>query len=157
MVITQTLSLALFEGQLKFQKRAIKEILGGSRNSTFTVFDPLIKVVNPPIYGSIDPQFRDFMAPGVILSIIFILGCGLTALTLVIERKKGLMERTQVAGVTQVQIMAGQILLQFFVMSVQVSLLLVFAFLVFKITMKGNIGLVILILMMQGLLGISLG
>ena len=157
MVIAQTLFLALFEGQLEFQKRVIRDYLGGSSNSTVTMFDPLIKVVDPPIYGSIDPQFRDFMAPGVILSIIFILACGLTALTLVIERKEGLMERTQVAGVTQVQIMAGQILLQFFVMSVQVSLLLVFAFLVFKITMKGNIGLVILIVMMQGFSGISFG
>lgn len=159
MVISQTLFRALFDAQIAFQRLVIKKYsLGGNTtNVTAHILDPLISVHMPPVYGSVDPQFRDFMAPGVILSIIFILACGLTALTLVIERKEGQMERTQVAGVNQIQIMAGQCILQFFVVCVQITLLMIFAFLVFRITIVGNIGLAILIILLQGISGMSYG
>lgn len=40
-----------------------------------------------PIYGSDSETFLDFVAPGIMCSIIFFLAVGLTSLTIVLERK----------------------------------------------------------------------
>ena len=54
-----------------------------------------------PVYGSNEPTFTEFMAPGVILSITYFMAVGLTALSFIIERKEGLLERSWVAGVAR--------------------------------------------------------
>lgn len=51
-----------------------------------------------PIYGSSDPSFTDFVAPGVILTIVFFLAVALTSSALIIERMEGLLDRSWVAG-----------------------------------------------------------
>ena len=62
------------------------------------------------------------MAPGVILSITYFMAVGLTALSFIIERKEGLLERSWVAGVTATEVMLAHVVAQFAVMVVQVSL-----------------------------------
>ena len=49
------------------------------------------------------------MAPGVILSINFLAAVALTALSFVMERKEGLLERSLVAGVTSFQFLISHI------------------------------------------------
>nr|XP_014340265.1 PREDICTED: ABC transporter G family member 23-like [Latimeria chalumnae] len=51
-----------------------------------------------PIYGSKNPNFTTFIAPGAILSITFFLAVALTSLAFVVERKEGLLDRCWVAG-----------------------------------------------------------
>jgi hypothetical protein len=46
--------------------------------------------INYPIYGEANPTFTDFVAPGMLVTIIFAQSIGLTALGLVIERREGL-------------------------------------------------------------------
>ncbi|PSN33181.1 hypothetical protein C0J52_26299 [Blattella germanica] len=52
-----------------------------------------------PVYGNSDPSFTDFVAPGVILTIVFFLAVALTSSALIIERMEGLLDRSWVAGV----------------------------------------------------------
>lgn len=73
-----------------------------------------------PVYGSNEPTFTEFMAPGVILSITYFMAVGLTALSFIIERKEGLLERSWVAGVTATEVMLAHVVAQFAVMVVQV-------------------------------------
>ena len=48
---------------------------------------------------------------------------GLTALSFILERKEGLLERSWVAGVTATEVMFAHVVAQFAVMVVQVSLI----------------------------------
>jgi hypothetical protein len=51
-----------------------------------------------PIMGSPDPTVTEFMAPGFILSLAFFCAIATAALTLVLDRKDGLLERSLVSG-----------------------------------------------------------
>ncbi|KAK3538124.1 hypothetical protein QTP70_030294, partial [Hemibagrus guttatus] len=68
------------------------------------------------------------------LSITFYLAVGLTALSFVLERKEGLLDRCWVAGVSSLETMLAHLFSQILVISVQITLLLLFILLVFKPT-----------------------
>ncbi|XP_078128557.1 ABC transporter G family member 23 isoform X1 [Sander vitreus] len=110
-----------------------------------------------PIYGSQDTDFTTFVTPGAVLSITFYLAVGLTALSFVLERKEGLLDRCWVAGVSSLETMLAHLFSQLFVISVQILLLLLFILLVFKIPNEGSLALVIVLIVMQGITGISFG
>ncbi|KAI1894749.1 hypothetical protein AGOR_G00118950 [Albula goreensis] len=110
-----------------------------------------------PIYGSNHTDFTTFVTPGAILSITFYLAVGLTALSFVLERKEGLLDRCWVAGVSSLETMLAHLFSQLFVISVQIILLLLFILLVFKIPNEGSLVLVIALIVLQGVTGISFG
>ncbi|KAL1137921.1 hypothetical protein AAG570_009616 [Ranatra chinensis] len=110
-----------------------------------------------PIYGSNDPSFTDFVAPGVILTIVFFLAVALTSSALIIERMEGLLDRSWVAGVTPVEILFSHVITQFVVMCGQTALVLIFMILVFGVECKGDIFSVILLTILQGLCGMCFG
>nr|XP_006817503.1 PREDICTED: uncharacterized protein LOC102803451 [Saccoglossus kowalevskii] len=114
-------------------------------------------VFTEPIYGNADSSFTDFMAPGVILSITFFLAVGLTALTLIIERKEGLLDRSWVAGVNAAELMLAHLMTQFIIMMMQIVLELAFILGVFKVPCEGSILLVLILTLMQGFCGMSYG
>ena len=89
-----------------------------------------------PVYGSNEPTFTEFMAPGVILSITYFMAVGLTSISFIIERKEGLLDRSWIAGVTTLEVMFAHVVAQFVVMVVQVGFVLIFMILVFEV----NIG-----------------
>ncbi|XP_062319429.1 ABC transporter G family member 20 [Osmerus eperlanus] len=110
-----------------------------------------------PIYGSLNTDFTTFVTPGAVLSITFYLAVGLTALSFVLERKEGLLDRCWVAGVSSLETMLAHLFSQLFVISVQIILLLLFILLVFKIPNEGSLVLVIALIVLQGVTGISFG
>ncbi|KAM3605954.1 uncharacterized protein V6R79_007994 [Siganus canaliculatus] len=110
-----------------------------------------------PIYGSQNTDFSTFVTPGAVLSITFYLAVGLTALSFVLERKEGLLDRCWVAGVSSLETMLAHLFSQLFVISVQIILLLIFILLVFKTPNEGSLVLVILLIVLQGVTGISFG
>uniref|UniRef100_H3B6Y9 ATP-binding cassette, sub-family H, member 1 n=1 Tax=Latimeria chalumnae TaxID=7897 RepID=H3B6Y9_LATCH len=110
-----------------------------------------------PIYGSKNPNFTTFIAPGAILSITFFLAVALTSLAFVVERKEGLLDRCWVAGVNSLEMMLAHLFSHLFTMTIQITLLLTFIFLVFKIPNEGSLALVIMLIFLQGITGISLG
>ncbi|KAK3107884.1 hypothetical protein FSP39_024401, partial [Pinctada imbricata] len=114
-------------------------------------------VLEDPIYGSRKPSFTNFMAPGIILSIIFFMATGLTTLAFVIEKKEGLLDRSFVAGMSAFEVMLAHVFTQLFVMIVQVALLLVFVLAVFQVPYRGPLIWVILLALGQGFCGMTLG
>ncbi|GAB6022337.1 hypothetical protein CHUAL_006458 [Chamberlinius hualienensis] len=110
-----------------------------------------------PIYGTRDPNFTEFMAPGIILSVSYFMAVGLTALTFVLERKEGLLDRTWVAGVNVLELMIGHFFTQFFVMVVQIALSLLFMIVAFQVPCQGPPIWVILLTLAQGMCGMAYG
>ncbi|XP_044743835.1 ABC transporter G family member 23 isoform X2 [Chrysoperla carnea] len=110
-----------------------------------------------PIYGSNDPSFTDFVAPGVILTIVFFLAVALTSSALIIERTEGLLDRSWVAGVTPTEVLFSHVVTQFVVMCGQTALVLIFMIIVFGVECKGDIGWVIALTILQGLCGMCFG
>ena len=110
-----------------------------------------------PIYGNNEPTFTEFMAPGVILSITYFMAVGLTALSFIIERKEGLLDRSWVAGVTATEVMLAHVIAQFVVMVVQVALVLVFMIYVFDVPAEGPMIWIIVLTILQGICGMAFG
>ncbi|XP_049278576.1 ABC transporter G family member 23 isoform X1 [Anopheles funestus] len=110
-----------------------------------------------PIYGTNDPSFTDFVAPGVILTIVFFLAVALTSSALIIERTEGLLDRSWVAGVTPTEILFSHVVTQFVVMCGQTALVLIFMIVVFGVTNNGEIGWIVILTILQGLCGMCFG
>ncbi|XP_056902790.1 ABC transporter G family member 20 isoform X2 [Takifugu flavidus] len=110
-----------------------------------------------PIYGSMNTDFTTFVTPGAVLSITFYLAVGLTALSFVLERKEGLLDRCWVAGVSSLETMLAHLFSQLLVISVQIILLLLFILLVFNMPNEGSLVLIIILIVLQGVTGISFG
>ena len=53
----------------------------------------LTVVFDEPVYGERAPDFTEFMAPGMIILIMYFLAMALTAEVFIIERKDGLIDR----------------------------------------------------------------
>ena len=61
---------------------------------TSFVNGPFLTVVfDDPVYGERAPDFTEFMAPGMIILIMYFLAMALTAEVFIIERKDGLIDR----------------------------------------------------------------
>ncbi|XP_012140627.1 ABC transporter G family member 23 [Megachile rotundata] len=110
-----------------------------------------------PIYGPLEPNFTDFAAPGVILTILFFLSVALTSGAMLLERNEGLLERSLVSGLTGPEILFAQVVTQFVVMTGQAVMVLLFAFAIFNITCEGNIGWIAVLSVLTGLCGMCFG
>lgn len=119
--------------------------------------DPPIRMESA-IYGKIDMQnYLQYMSPGVLISISYIMATGLTSLAFIIERRDGLYDRTLAAGVDHVQMLLSHSIVQLVVMIVQISLVVFFTFVIYKVPTNGPFVWVFLLLLLQGLAGMSFG
>lgn len=110
-----------------------------------------------PIYGSQNKVSAAFVTPGAALSIMFYQAIGLTTLAFVLERKEGLLDRCFVSGMRSVETILAHLFAQLFIISIQIILLLLMILLVFKIPNEGSLVLIIILLVLQGVTGISFG
>lgn len=110
-----------------------------------------------PVYGKKNPSFTEFMAPGIILTIVYFIAVALTAAVFINERKQGLLDRSLVAGVTTTEIMIAHLVNQFTVLMGQTALVFIFMILVFQIPCVGSLSLAIFITLLQGMCGMSYG
>ncbi|XP_071536858.1 ABC transporter G family member 20 [Panulirus ornatus] len=113
--------------------------------------------IHTPVYGTSGTSFTEFMAPGVILTITYFMAVGLTALSFIIERKEGLLDRSWVSGVQSSEVMLAHLTTQMLVMLVQIALILVFMFPVFQLPCEGNMVWVLLLAILQGFCGMTFG
>ena len=113
--------------------------------------------VADPIYGSKDVMFRDFMCPGVVLSIIFLAAISLTAISLVTQRKLGQFERCIVSGVPASFLLLAQLISHFLVVVFQVFCVLFSTFTLFGISFHGECIWIFLLCLAQGFCGLSFG
>ncbi|XP_031350511.1 ABC transporter G family member 20-like [Photinus pyralis] len=110
-----------------------------------------------PIYGVSYPNFTDFMNPGMILTTIFFLSVALTAGAMIIQRNQGSIERAMVSGVTPVELLITHIIWQFVMMMVQLTIVLVWSFVIFELTLNGSVVLVALLSILTGFCGMCFG
>lgn len=110
-----------------------------------------------PVYGTQTPNFTDFAAPGVILTIIFFLSVALTSGAMLIERNEGMLERCLVCGITGIEILLSHVSTQFLIMCGQAFFVLIFSFSIFGLTLVGSMTAVILLTILTGLCGMCFG
>jgi ABC-type multidrug transport system permease subunit len=110
-----------------------------------------------PIYGDNHPSFMEFMAPGIVLSIIFFMAVALTGSAFVTEKKEGMLDRSLVAGVTTGEVITAHMITQYVVMVGQTSLVLLFMIVVFEVPVRGPLGWAIIITLLQGTCGMAFG
>jgi len=142
---------ALSDGYVKFTKNLLSDC-----DLPLDLADPPVRF-NEPIYGSASPNFTEFMAPGIIIIIIFFLAVALTGEAYITEKMDGLMDRSWVAGVLGIEVMMSHILTQFLVLLGQTAITLIFIFMVFGIPCNGPIGWLIIITILQGFAGMCFG
>lgn len=119
--------------------------------------DPPIRMESA-VYGKVDIQnYLQYMSPGVLISISYIMATGLTSLAFIMERRDGLYDRTLAAGVDQVQMLISHSIVQLVVMVVQISLVVFFTFVIYKVPTNGPFVWVFFLLLLQGLAGMSFG
>ncbi|KAL1467461.1 hypothetical protein MTO96_042163, partial [Rhipicephalus appendiculatus] len=148
--IGYTLQKTIFEAFSSFSADILKRM---NKNPALAQ----LPVIKAPIYGVDKPSFTEFMAPGIIISITYIMAVGLTAISIVSEQKEGLLERSWVAGVRPFEVILSHVICQFLVMFVQVAGLLVFTFIVFEIPSRGPFVWVVLLTLLQGCCGMIYG
>uniref|UniRef100_A0A6G1SLW4 ABC transporter G family member 23 n=2 Tax=Aceria tosichella TaxID=561515 RepID=A0A6G1SLW4_9ACAR len=114
--------------------------------------------VEQPVYGTLKRNgYLEFMAPGVVISITYVMATGLTALAFILEKRDGLLERSLVSGVTTSQILVAHAAVQVVVMTAQIALVLAFTFIVFEIPSHGPFFWVVLLILLQGCTGMAFG
>lgn len=160
--ISATLGFTLLNSLEKFMVDVIIDVENTVRPIFHNFTIDTSKLVLPvdfaePVYGSADASFTEFMAPGVILTITYFMAVGLTALSFIIERKEGLLDRSWVSGVQSSEVMLAHLATQMLVMLVQISLILVFMFPVFQLPCKGSMLWVVLLSVLQGFCGMTFG
>ncbi|XP_050429467.1 ABC transporter G family member 23 [Adelges cooleyi] len=112
---------------------------------------------NHPIYGPYVPNFTDFAAPGVILTIIFFLAVALTSGAMLIERNEGILERSLVSGITGIEVLLGHVVCQLMIMVFQSLMVIAFALVVFDVTNEGDVFWISTLTILTGLCGMCFG
>lgn len=149
--IAFTLQLKLVEAFDRF----MKQMIGSCGLPTELASIPL--VFEEPIYGNHELTFTDFMAPGIILTIVHSMALGYSAMIIIMERNEGLLDRTWVAGVTPGEFALAHFLVSLVVNLLQVIVTLVFMILVFQVPAEGSIVWIFLLTMLQGICGTTIG
>jgi len=114
-------------------------------------------VFDNPIYGTSQLTFTDFMAPGIILTIVHSMALGFSAMIIIIERNEGLLDRTWVAGVKPSEFALAHFICSVLVNLGQVVLTLGFMLAAFRIQVVGSYFLLFLMTLLQGMCGTTIG
>jgi hypothetical protein len=113
--------------------------------------------IEQPIYGTNEWLFHEYLAAGIILGLIHALPMIFSAFTVVVERNDRHLERAFVAGVKPIEILISHIIVVFIAILPQVLLSMLFAFVIFDLPLRGLVLDAFLLLVLQGLQGMSIG
>lgn len=116
-----------------------------------------LPIITNTIYGSPEPDFVGFLAPGAIINVIFVLSMSLAAVMIVGEKREGLLERTFVAGADTVGIILAQISVKMVLILIQTIATLVLTYYLFGINIEGSNFLAGVLIFSQGFCGMSFG
>uniref|UniRef100_A0A1B0G096 Uncharacterized protein n=1 Tax=Glossina morsitans morsitans TaxID=37546 RepID=A0A1B0G096_GLOMM len=110
-----------------------------------------------PIYGSEKTEFQQFVAPGVIMTMVFFLATLMTASVFISERLDGIWDRSLVAGVSTTQMLWAHLFTQLIIMIVQSTEVILFVGLVFDTYNRGSTILLIFLLSLNSFCGMLFG
>lgn len=110
-----------------------------------------------PIYGTYEADFKQTMAPAMIMVMVFYIAAGLTVAIFIYDRKQGFWNRTLLAGVTTSEMMFAHIMIQSIILMIQLLEVIILVGLVFTTENHGSFFIVILILALLGWAGMFFG
>ncbi len=139
-------------------KTAILGSVGDALTTTVTDqgVNPPIKVNNDPVYGQ-NAQFIDFIVPGIMAFIVYLLTTLLTLLAFVGERTTGTLERLLSTPIQESEMVGGYAIAFGAIGTVQALLVLLVGILVFKITVLGNVFLAFVVVALLAIVSQALG
>jgi ABC-2 type transport system permease protein len=118
--------------------------------------NPPVKLSTDPIYGQ-NAQFIDFVVPGVMGFIVYLLTTLLTLLAFVGERTSGTLERLLSTPIRESEMVGGYAIAFGIIGTVQAAFLLLVAIAVFRITVIGNVFLAFLVVALLAVVSQALG
>ncbi|XP_045780633.1 ABC transporter G family member 20-like isoform X1 [Maniola jurtina] len=110
-----------------------------------------------PVYGTADAEIVAYMAPGVMVTIIFFLAAIITSTLMISDRLEGVWERSAVAGVQPKEMLQVHIAIQSTVILVQTAEMMIVAYLGYNLPSKGSLITIASLLFLQGLGGMCFG
>lgn len=110
-----------------------------------------------PIYGTKDITYKQFMAPSMILILVFFLATTLSTALIITDRSEGVWDRVLVQGVTTVEILLAHILTQIIIVCIHTSLTMCYSFLVWNLECKGSIANALCLIFFSGCSGLMWG
>ncbi|XP_064483136.1 ABC transporter G family member 20-like isoform X1 [Ornithodoros turicata] len=113
--------------------------------------------VEDPFYNGFELTFREFMGPGVIISLIFAMSISLTAILLVSENHEGLRSRCFVAGVTAGEVVTSHAIVQMVLAYMQTMLMLLTFVYIFDLPVRGSLLMAFLLPLTMAFCGMSFG
>ena len=139
-------------------KTAILGSVGDALTTTMTDqgVNPPIKVNSDPVYGQ-NAQFIDFIVPGIMAFIVYLLTTLLTLLAFVGERTTGTLERLLSTPIRESEMVGGYAIAFGAIGTVQALLVLLVGILVFKITVLGNVFLAFVVVALLAIVSQALG
>ncbi|XP_063369066.1 ABC transporter G family member 23-like isoform X1 [Cydia amplana] len=112
---------------------------------------------NEPIYGRMNGQFVAYMAPGVMITIIFFLAAVVTSTLMIGDRLEGVWERSAVAGVQPKEMLHVHIGIQATVILVQAIEMMLLGYVGYGLPTRGSLFACGCLLFLQGLCGMCYG
>ncbi|OXA59297.1 ABC transporter G family member 20 isoform X2 [Folsomia candida] len=110
-----------------------------------------------PVYGTDDTDFKEFIAPGVLLAMVFFFPLCSSGVSYIWDKKQGTLERSMVAGVQSWEVMASFFVTEGIVLVIQCIFSFSIIIYLFNIEILGSTSLAIGITFMMGLGGVSMG
>ncbi|XP_053946025.1 ABC transporter G family member 23 [Anastrepha ludens] len=110
-----------------------------------------------PVYGSVDIEFQQYVAPGVVMTMVFFLATLMTAAVFISERMDGVWDRTLVAGVSAMEMLWAHLLTQLIIMAFQSFEVIMYIGLVFDTYNKGDTATLIGLLTLTAFCGMLFG
>lgn len=110
-----------------------------------------------PVYGKSEPQLVNFMAPGILITIIYFLSAVVTSTLMITDRLEGVWERSAVAGVKAREMLNVHIMLQSTIIIMQTAEMMALAFIGYGVPSEGSKLVCAILLFLQGICGMCYG
>ncbi|KYN29987.1 ABC transporter G family member 20, partial [Trachymyrmex cornetzi] len=110
-----------------------------------------------PIYGTIDLNYADYMAPAYMLTLIFFLATTVSTTLIITDRMEGVWDRSVVQGVKTEDILLSHILIQSISIAIHTAMIVLLFFPVWGLECKGSIFTVIILTFLIGFCGLMHG
>jgi len=149
--VTYALRKALHSASTSFVNGLAEDCQGPAPDTVGVI------ALEPPAYGPEEPNFVHFLAPGVIILIVFFLALALTGEIFIAEKKEGLLARARVAGVKPAEALLSHVVTQFSVLVIQAGITLFFILVVFSVPCLGSLALLVGLTLLQGTAGMCYG
>ena len=138
-------------------QQIMQTIMGEVRSALEETAPALPLEMADPIHGEENPEFIDFLAPGIMVLVCFMFSIILTTMAFVGERNDGTLDRLFAAGVRPSEVLLGHLGAFSIILVGQVSVVIAIAVGVFDIPVKGSLALLFILGLLLGWAAMCLG